>query len=563
MFFRTNCTRLIRLLFISMCGHITATLAQTAPDAGEVLRNIRPSPASAVELPFPTPGVQPTDPASGAAAPASAQAEPAIAIKTVRITGSTVFTEAQLLALVPELAGSSQTLSQLQQAAARISRHYRAAGYLVARAYLPQQKLEDGALTIAVVEGQLAGVKVSNSSRLMSEKVEAFLAQIPRDTPPQGDSVNRAVLLLGDVPGVGAVNARLAAGEQVGQTVLNVDAGAAPLAHGRLEVDNFGGLYTGRYRLGGSLNLNSALGWGERFSARLLASNGSLVSGRLAAQLPLGSNGLSASAALGRTTYELGDVFKELDAGGRSDTVELSLRYPLLRSTTANVYAQLGVETRDLRDEVRSTDTQTDKQADVSSLNLSGDWRDGWLGGGLTQASLGYSGGKLKIDSADAAELDAVAAKTAGSYNKWNWSLSRQQMVAKGVSFNASLRGQTASKNLDSSEKFSLGGPGGVRAYASGEASGDEGWLASLELRYGITPTLSASIFHDAGRTTVNARPYLDSPNTLKRSGTGVGLQGNYSAIDWSLIFAWRGSQEGTAEADKKLRVWAQAGWRF
>jgi len=542
----------------------STALAQTAPDAGQVLRETAPTPslAPSADVPPPATGVQPVEPAPGAA-PTSAQAEPAIAIKSVRITGSTVFTETQLLALVPELAGSSQTLSQLQQVAGRISRHYRAAGFLVARAYLPQQKLEDGALTIAVLEGQLAGVKVSNSSRLMSEKVEAFLAQIPRDTPPQSDSVNRAVLLLGDVPGVGAVNARLAAGEQVGQTVLNVDAGAAPLAQGRLEADNFGGLYTGRYRLGGSLNLNSALGWGERFSARLLASDGNLVSGRLAAQLPLGSNGLSARAALGRTTYELGDVFKELDAGGRSDTAELSLRYPLLRSTTANLSVQLGVETRDLRDQVRSTGTQTDKQADVSSLTLWGDWRDGLLGGGITQASLGYSGGKLKIDSADAAEIDAVAAKTAGSYNKWNWSLARQQAVAKGVSVSASLRGQTASKNLDSSEKFSLGGLGGVRAYASGEASGDEGWLASLELRYAITNWLSASVFHDAGQTTVNVRPYLASPNTLKRSGTGFGLQGNHGAIDWSLTLAWRGSEEGTAEADKNLRVWAQAGWRF
>lgn len=541
------------------------TVAQIAPDAGQVLRETAPttSSAPAANVPPAATGIQPTDPARGAAAQASAQPEAAIAISSVRITGSTVFTEDQLLALVPDLAGTSKTLSQLQQAVARISRHYRAAGYLVARAYLPPQKLEDGALTIAVLEGQLSGVKVANSSRLTNEKVEAFLAQIPRDTPPQSDSVNRAVLLLGDVPGVAAVNARLSAGAQGGQTVLNVDAGAAPLAQGRLEADNFGGLYTGRYRLGGSLNLNSALGWGERLSARLLASNGDLVSGRLANQLPLGSNGLSASAALSRTTYELGDVFKALEAGGRSDTVELSLRYPLLRTTVSNLYASLQAEQRDLRDEVRSTATVIDKSAKAYNLSLHGDWRDNLGGGGVTLASLTVTSGKLNIDSTHAAELDAAAAKTAGNYSKWGWSVERQQALARNVTLSVSARGQNASKNLDSSEKFSLGGHSGVRAYSSGEASGDEGWLSSVELRYGFAEGWSASVFHDAGMVKVNDRPYLSTPNTLRRSGTGLGLQGSKGALDWQLTLAWRGSERSQAEPDKNMRIWAQAGWRF
>jgi len=65
------------------------------------------------------------------------------------------------------------------------------------------------------------------------------------------------------------------------------------------------------------------------------------------------------------------------------------------------------------------------------------------------------------------------------------------------------------------------------------------------------------------GQVSVNAKPYLDGSNTLKRSGTGLGLQGAYGSLDWRLVFAWRGSEVGTAENDKKMRVWAQAGWRF
>ncbi|PZN73481.1 MAG: hypothetical protein DM484_22590 [Candidatus Methylumidiphilus alinenensis] len=46
-------------------------------------------------------------------------------------------------------------------------------------------------------------------------------------------------------------------------------------------------------------------------------------------------------------------------------------------------------------------------------------------------------------------------------------------------------------KNLSSSEKFSLGGPYGVRAYGVGEAPSDEMLLLSAELRASLPkPTL-------------------------------------------------------------------------
>lgn len=549
-------------VFSAIFAAALAASAQTRPDAGQVQRELAPP---AVPQPSTGTGVASPNGASStdAAAPSGAGPQAKFLIQSVRITGNTAFTEAQLLALITDLAGKERTLADLQQATAVISRHYRQAGYLVARAYLPQQKLEGGALTITVLEGKLADVKVTNSSRLMTDKVQSFLNQIDRQSPPQSSDVDRAVLLLGDVPGTGPVDAKLSAGAQVGETVLSVSVAAAPAVNGRVELDNFGGLYTGRTRLGASVSGNSLLGYGERFSGRLLASNGNLLSGNAGVQAPLGSNGLTVNAGLSRTTYELGDVFKALDATGRSDSLELGLRYPLIRSSASNVYASLNAEKRDLRDEIRSTGTVTDKSANVATLALNGDWRDSLWGGGITLASLGVTSGKLKIDSADTAALDAVAAKTAGSYSKWVWSLERQQAIARGVTFSASLRGQQASKNLDSSEKFSLGGPGAVRAYASGEASGDEGWLGSLELRYGIVDNLSASVFHDFGRVSVNAKPYLDGSNTLKRSGTGFGFQGFLSGFDWRLLFAWRGSEEATGEPDKKLRVWAQVGWRF
>ena len=89
---------------------------------------------------------------------------------------------------------------------------------------------------------------------------------------------------------------------------------------------------------------------------------------------------------------------------------------------------------------------------------------------------------------------------------------------------------QHASKNLDSSEKFSLGGVSGVRAYPSGEASGDEGYKLSFEVQYDLSKPdmdydLIGTLFYDYGKI----RQYKDSsninlttPNEYSLSGWGV-----------------------------------------
>jgi hemolysin activation/secretion protein len=86
-----------------------------------------------------------------------------------------------------------------------------------------------------------------------------------------------------------------------------------------------------------------------------------------------------------------------------------------------------------------------------------------------------------------------------------------------------------ANKNLDSSEKFVLGGPQGVRAYPTGEASGDEGWLLNLEWRQELNNEWRVVGFVDHGQITLHNTPWANwnaaTPNLSNRyslSGAGV-----------------------------------------
>ena len=234
------------------------------PDAGAVKRDNVPAPA-------PLPKHEATLPQAAEPSAVSQDTTP-IEIKKISVTGVTMFSQGSLEALVAGYATGTRTFGDLQKAAAKITAHYRKNGYFLARAYLPKQSLTNGEVIINVLEGKLGEVDVENTSRLNESKANAMLAKVKAGEPLQKKSVDRALLLLSDMPSVGAMDSRVEAGANTGETNLIVGLKEAPLFNGRLELDNHGSLYSGRYRVGGSINANSPFGFGEQFSARLMVS---------------------------------------------------------------------------------------------------------------------------------------------------------------------------------------------------------------------------------------------------------------------------------------------------
>ena len=110
------------------------------------------------------------------------------------------------------------------------------------------------------------------------------------------------------------------------------------------------------------------------------------------------------------------------------------------------------------------------------------------------------------------------------------------------------MGGQAASKNLDASEKLSLGGARAVRAYSSSEALVDQGLIGTVEWRWSYNAELSPFAFYDAGRGKYARSPTaFDGPNNISLRGYGLGVSwarsGNF-AINATL--AWR---DGTRPA--------------
>lgn len=529
-------------------------------------------------------------PASATKAPTSGLADGGFRAQIQRVHFSGLrpgFSDAALQSWVAGQLERPLSHAELQALAARVTAGLQAQGYLLARAYLPRQDLSAGALEIAVQLGRLqdgpARIQVLTPDAALAERLRAIAEAALPDGDLRAEQLDRALLLINDVPGVLARGA-LEKGDQPGSSRLLIKVDELPAWGASALVDNFSNRYTGDWRSSLQLTLKRPLQREDLLGINLSHSSGT---SQAAANysLALNPNGLRANLAASALRYEIGAELAALELTGTARAFSAGLSTPLLRGREANLWASVDAEQKRLSDRALGASLR-ERRVHRLAVQLSGNRWDELLGGGQSELNLGLAVGQLKLaDNAADAYADSLTAKTQGGFHKLTWRLARNQSLA-GLpqwSVYAGAVGQQAARNLDSSEKFILGGPSGVRAYASGEAAGDSGWLANLELRRELSlgdaiPSLRGLrgqllAFADHGQISLHSQPWQGSlgaakPNSYALSGVGLGL--NLQGRQWQLRSAWArgvGSNEGLSARgldsegqSKRQRFWLQAG---
>jgi hemolysin activation/secretion protein len=335
---------------------------------------------------------------------------------------------------------------------------------------------------------------------------------------------------------------------------------------GSVDADNAGNRYTGANRIGATVNFNEPLGLGDMASLRALSSGSGFNYLRGSYQLHVGK--ATTGVAYSAMRYELGKEFASLQAHGTAEVASVFASYPLIRTRQSNLNAALLYEAKTFKDQIDTTATTTDKQAQVVTASLSGDNRDGLGGGGASAYSLAWSVGNIDLQTPAVRQIDAETTRTDGHFHKLSFAASRLQRVTDSLSLSAAINGQLASKNLDVSEKMELGGMYGVRAYPEGEAYADQGYVLNLEARWQVPKfsdvlpgRLQLIAFIDAGRVSLYKNPQGTQPNHRSLSGAGLGF--NWYESNNFMVRAYYavklGNEEATSAPDKSGRFWIQA----
>ncbi|MDF3031365.1 MAG: surface antigen variable number repeat family protein, partial [Moraxellaceae bacterium] len=468
--------------------------AETPPDAGQLQERSR---EPVTVQPLAPPRIEAPAPAASAA---DATAGPAIVVQRLSVTGATIIPTATLEALVADAVGQRLGFAELHALAARLTRHYQAQGYLLARAYLPPQEIRDGVVEIAVLEGRLENVRSEDSARLPESLRTRLSAGLATGRPVQRADLERAVLLHDTLPGI-AASARLRPGAQPGGTEIVLQTQRDNAVSGEATLDNHGDRYTGDLQGGLRLEWNNPTHSGDQLALRLQGTGAGRLYGRTAYDFSL-YGPWRATIAASSTRYELGEEFRNLEADGWARTGSLELRYPLVLTPGLRVALLVGGDHMRLVDRIGIAGSERNKDLTQGRLGLALQGADRWRG----QSALSLQASSGRVDIHDPAEqaFDAISVGSEGGFSKVNLQGERWQQLPGGFQLRGSASLQRALNNLASAQKLAIGGPNGVRAYPTGEAQGDDGQLVSLELRRAL-PIVSrwqptAIAFADYGR---------------------------------------------------------------
>jgi hemolysin activation/secretion protein len=527
-------------------------LAAVPPSAGSAIQQVPPAPVA----PNPLPEIKIHQGATPASVAHDHQKFP---LSRLHVAGAHAYPEAELVSRSGFKPGEF-TLADLRGIAAKIADFYHRQGYFVAQAYLPAQEISDGAVTIAVIEGRYGNVTIKNKAHLADSLPDSIIAGLDSGDTISVSPLEERLLLLSDLPGVD-VKSTLIPGTSVGSSDLIIHMNPGRRITGSIDADNEGNRYTGANRIGATVNLNEPSGHGDVASLRALSSGAGLNYGRASYQLQIGR--ARAGTAYTDMRYALGSDFSSLLASGTAKIASIFGSYPLMRSRSRNLSAQIDYDAKSFHDTVASTAAITDKKANVWLMSLNGDNRDG---SGITNYSLTWTDGSLDIESPVALANDSTTAHSNGHYDKLSYNAARLQQLTESTSLFAAISGQYAAKNLDLSEKMELGGANAVRAYPEGEAYSDQGYVVNIEarraVRQGILPGQFQFVgFIDTGRATQNKNPWAAGQNSRTLSGTGIGI--NWAADARFLVKSYFAHKVGNALAtsapDSMNRFWVQA----
>jgi len=494
--------------------------AAQPPDAGTILRE-QPKPPV-----VPAPALKP--PAVEAPVAKPGEDGPLVLVKAIRIEGATLISERELVAQMTELVGREVSLGQLQAAALVLIGYYAQKGYL-ARVFLPPQEIADGIVRYRVVEGVRGGLNIREEGpRLDAARVRRFVeARLPAGAPMDMAALGEALNILNEQPGVSATSS-LAPGQDERAIDVTVSAKATPLTSFRLGGNNEGSRGTGIWQATGGLTLNNPTGRFDALSLLLNAAEGSTF-GRVDYGIAVGERGLRLGVNASALDYKIvQQSFSALGSEGTAETYGLTASYPLARRTDFSLSLIASLDHKRLVDHTVAGETGK-RIVEVANVGLAGytlSTRE--IISGVWTFGANLAVGDTDQRNALALAADQLGRQVQGGFTKLAWNAGWLRPLDADWTLSSALRGQLASKNLDSSERFSLGGPSGVRAYPVSEGTGDAGWLLNVELTRRLGQ-FNVGGFVDVGGVTLN--------RILPPGGTAV--PNNYTLAGAGLSLTW------------------------
>ena len=473
-------------------------------------------------------------------------------VTAVTVSGADDIDASAYAAVIAPVIGRELDRAELGTFATAIAGVVRARGYPFATASIGAQAMAGGVLRVTVQPGKIDAVRVIGAANAAADAI--LVGALTGGRPVTQAALERALLLVGDLPGVRVKETRYAIQDGFGILLVTIE---QDRASAYAQVDNRGSDEVGPVRstlLGSLRNLAQD---GDELGlivaqTPLQPSEFAFVRARYSAPVDAAGSVLSVSGSLGRSNP--GAALRALDVVGDSGDIAVNYARPLHRRRSASLWAGAEFRVVSVEQTLSGQLLRRDRLATLTG-SLSG---LATLAGGIfhgeaaTVVGLPFAGVTREGD-ARISRPDGDGRFVAGTFQV-DWTA----RIAKPVSIVLASAGQIASRPLLATAEIGLGGPGFGRAYDYAERTGDIGIIGSAELRADTGGVLRGVIdrtqfygFVDGG-TVDNLR---DGFGGGSLASTGAGLRAGTGKLDGMIEVALPLTDDRFDTGDRRPRI--------
>lgn len=454
-------------------------------------------------------------------------------VHDIHVTGSTVFSEAELADVVAPYRNRELTTEDLERVRLALTLLYVNRGYLTSGAVIPDQDVSFGTIVIQILEGRLSRIDVDGNRWFRSSYLRDRVAR-GLSAPLSIQPLQERIQLLQQDPRIERINAGLKPGDVRGESLLHVRVKEASPFKAWLEFNNYQTPVVGAERGLATIAHHNLTGHGDQFTFTYGRSSGVNPIIDTSYSLPLNAYDTTLTAYYRKNAFlVVEDPFRTLDLNVDTQIIGLALRQPVYRTVTDEVALSLIGEHLYLKTtsafdapglpSLFIPGSSNTGVATVSALRFSQEYThrsSSFVFAALSRLSVGVNVLGATINS---------GALPDGQFVSW---LGQTQAVKRldewwGVQLLARVAAQLANDRLFPLEQMPVGGRFSVRGYRENTLVRDDAVLASFESRIPVwrfasgEDRLQFAQFVDFGHAW-NAKGDTPDPSTLASVGVGL-----------------------------------------
>lgn len=482
-------------------------------------------------------------------------------LEKVIIEGSTVFTPADFAVLYNDVIGTEIPVAKIFEIAQKATAFYRSKGYILSQVVVVPQEIEGGTIRFQAIEGFVDKVVVTGDLGGRQDLVTVYTNQITSERPLRAKTVERYLLLAGDLAGMTVKGVFSPSPDTPGAATLTVQS-----EHKRIEaafeIANDGSDFVGPNLGTGEIIFNSIFNFHERIGIRFAATGDAeeLLLGELYGSVPVGKKGTQVFGRISNSVSEPGNGLQNFAIANDAFRWSLGVSHPFIRGRRQNLFAGLQFDWDDLKSDSDLFGRLSEDHLRVVRAYADYDFVDSWLGSSrpaVTALHGRVSVGFDALGGTRSSELFRTRGNADGSFAAFEAEIQRFQRVGiPGVTVLLAARGQITSEAVLASEEFGFGGNDYGRGYDPSAIVGDRGVAGKIELQYQravssipLLESYQVFSFLDGGLVQNIDIPGGNSRAITELYSAGGGIRLDFAhGFETEFTLAWRGMTDASVQ---------------